>query len=186
MDKLYTDHQLFVLIAAGDEAAFTQLFRHYDQRVYAFVLKMIRSETLAEEITQEIFLRLWMFRARLPNVEQPEAYIISMASNYTIDQIKKLLNERLLLHRLSQETNGGSRITQEQLNFRESQGLLQQIIDRLPDQQRRVFLLSRNEGLNYEEIGERMGISKNTVRNHLVEALKSIRQHLDIQESGRL
>src|ERR1700748_1654546 len=112
MDKLYTDHQLFVLIAAGGEAAFTQLFHHYNQRVYAFVLTVIRSENLAEENTQEIFLRLWMHRARLPDVEQPEAYIISMASHYTIDQIKKLLNERLLLHRLSQEAPSGSRITQ--------------------------------------------------------------------------
>ncbi len=123
----------------------------------------------------------------MSDIDRPDSYILTLAARHTLDQIKKRLNEKKMLQRLSaiigQE---GVDETVELMNFRDSSALLQEAIDKLPVQQKKVFLLSREEGLNYHEIGERMNISANTVRNHLVEALRSIRYYLDRHNEAKI
>jgi RNA polymerase sigma-70 factor (family 1) len=176
----HTDKELFHQIAGGDQSAFAELFRRYDRRIYPFVLKMIKEDSLAEEIAQEIFVKLWDQRAKLATVDNPESWLLTLAAHHTLDQIQKRLNERKMLRRLFDlSKNAATNDTEETLQFRESNTLVQQAVDRLPLQQKKVYRLSREEGLNYREIGVRLNISPNTVRNHLVEALRSIRIYLD-------
>lgn len=177
------EKELLLRIAEGDEKAFTELFNAFDPKVYPFVLKMVKSESLAEEITQEVFVKIWTGRSKLTHIENPEAYIIRMAANHSINAIKKHVSDRVFLLRLSQEPGNDNHYhTENQFNYTETRRLIDEAAELLPAQQKQVFHLSRTEGLNYEEIAERMKISKNTVRNHLVEALKSIRRFL--QEHG--
>ncbi|MBS1662867.1 MAG: RNA polymerase sigma-70 factor [Bacteroidetes bacterium] len=177
-----TDHDLFRQIAIGDEAAFGELFRRYDRRIYPFVLKMIKSEVLAEEITQEIFIKIWKTRERLPSIDQPEAYIFTIAARHTLDQIKKKLNENRMLQRLSTTLYPVHNDPEEMLLFKDKEALVQQAVDQLTPQQKAVYTLSRQQGLSYEEIGQKLGISPNTVRNHLVKALQSMRDWLEQQD----
>lgn len=178
----HTDHDLFRLIAAGDEAAFAELFRRYDRRIFPFVLKMIKSEAQAEEITQEIFIKLWRTRERLLPIDQPEAYIFTIAARHTLDQIRKRLNENKMLQRLSANQPLMHNDTEDLLLLKDKESLLRQAVDQLPPQQKTVYLLSRQEGLNYDEIAARMNLSPNTVRNHLVKALQTLRVWLDQQD----
>ncbi len=181
----HSDKELFLQIAEGDQSAFAELFRRYDRRIYPFVLKMIKEPSLAEEIAQEIFVKLWEQRAKLATVDNPQSWLLTLAAHHTLDQIRIRLNERKMLQRLSELWKGASaNDTEETLQFRESSALVQQAVDQLPLQQQKVFRLSREEGLNYQEIGARLDISPNTVRNHLVEALRSIRVYLE--EHGEL
>ena len=178
----YTDHELFRLIAGSDEAAFAEIFRRYDRRIYPFVLKMIKTATQAEEITHEIFIKLWRHRERLISIDQPEAYIFTIAARHTLDQIKKRLNESRMLQRLSAAVPPAHNDTEESLLLKDKEALVQQAVDQLPPQQKMVYLLSRQQGLSYDEIARQMGISANTVRNHLVKALQSMRCWLDQQD----
>ncbi|HEY6901101.1 MAG TPA: RNA polymerase sigma-70 factor [Puia sp.] len=179
---LNTDHDLFRQIAMGDEAAFGELFRRYDRRIYPFVLRMIKSEVQAEEITHEIFIKIWKTRERLPSIDQPEAYIFTIAARHTLDQIKKRLNENRMLQRLSTSQSPVHHDPEEMLLFKDKEALVRQAVDQLPPQQKAVYLLSRQQGLSYEEIAQELGISANTVRNHLVKALQSMRSWLDQQD----
>lgn len=164
--------------------AFTQLFNRYDKRIYPYVLKMVDSETVAEEITQEVFIRLWSSRDKLRTVENPEAYILTTAVNHTIRVVKKTLNERRSLQKLAGMVNdAATNDTELQMDLKESAQLVREAVKRLPERQRQVFELSRNEGMDYDAIAIELNISRNTVRNHLVEALKSIRQHLEQQKN---
>jgi RNA polymerase sigma-70 factor (family 1) len=176
----HTDQELFNLTSQGDVSAFAEIFRRYDKRIYPFVFKMIKSEALAEDITQEIFIKIWVNRSKLSRVDLPNAYILTIAAHHTFDQFKKRLREQNWLHDLPLvfHTNEHNNID-EIVNFRESSSLIQEAVELLPPQQKKVFELSRDTGLNYEEISGLMNISKNTVRNHLVEALKSLRQNLN-------
>ena len=178
----HTDRDLFHLIAGDNEAAFAELFRRYDRRIYPFVLKMIKSEAQAEEITQEIFIKIWRYRDKLIPIDQPEAYIFTIAARHTLDQIRKRLNENKMLQRLSATLAPAHNDTEEALLLRDKEALVQQAIELLPPQQKTVYLLSRQQGLSYEEISREMGISVNTVRNHLVKALQSLRTWLDQQD----
>jgi RNA polymerase sigma-70 factor (ECF subfamily) len=178
----HTDHDLFRLIGGGDQIAFSELFRRYDKRIYPFVLKMIRTPSLAEEITQEIFIKLWRHREKLPAIDQPEAYILTIAARHTLDQIKKRLNENKMLQGLLASKEGSHNDTEEKLLLRDRAAIIQQAVDQLPPQQKSVYELSRLEGMNYEEIAQQLRISPNTVRNHLVKALRSIRNYMNEQD----
>lgn len=178
----YTDQQLFRLIAIGNEPAFAELFRRYDRRIYPFVLKMIKSPVMAEEITQEIFIKLWRHREGLAVIDQPESYILTITARHTLDQIKKRLNETRMLQRFSAGLTPGHNEPEELLLLKDTEELIQKAVDQLPPQQKSVYLLSRREGMSYEEIGREMKISPNTVRNHLVKALAAIRIWLEQQD----
>ncbi|HET6995941.1 MAG TPA: RNA polymerase sigma-70 factor [Chitinophagaceae bacterium] len=176
----HTDNDLFLLISQGDEAAFAELFRRYDKRIYPFVLKMVKFETYAEEITQEIFIKLWVNRIKLADIDRPESYILTVAANHTLDQIKKNLREHKMLQRLAVKLkDADSNTTEETLLFRDSVALVEQAVDRLTIQQKKVYRLSRQTGLSNDEIAAHLNVSPNTVRNHLVEALRSIRSFLE-------
>lgn len=177
-----TDTDLFHRIARGDERAFEELFRRWDRRIYPFVLKMIRTPTLAEELTQEIFIKIWQHREKLNAVSNPEAYIFTIATRHTLDQIKRQLNESRMLEKFSALRSLSHNDTEETLLLRDRTALVQQAVDQLPPQQKAVYLLSRQEGLDYDAIGRQLNISPNTVRNHLVKALQSIRTYLHDQD----
>lgn len=177
-----TDTDLFHRIARGDERAFEELFRRWDRRIYPFVLKMIRTQALAEELTQEIFIKIWQHREKLNEVSNPEAYIFTIATRHTLDQIKRQLNESRMLEKFSAIRPLSHNDTEETLLLRDRTALVQQAVDQLPPQQKAVYLLSRQEGLDYDAIGRQLNISPNTVRNHLVKALQSIRIYLHDQD----
>lgn len=175
----YTDRDLFRLIALGDEPAFAELFRRYDRRIYPFVLKMIKNPLLAEEIAQEIFIKIWRHRETLHTIDQPESYILTIAARHTLDQIKKRLNENRMLQRFSAGLSSAHNDPEELLLLKDTEELIQRAVDQLPPQQKSVYLLSRRQGMSYEEIGRELNISPNTVRNHLVKALAAIRVWLE-------
>jgi RNA polymerase sigma-70 factor (ECF subfamily) len=178
----YTDRDLFRLIALGDEPAFAELFRRYDRRIYPFVLKMIKNPLLAEEIAQEIFIKIWRHRETLHTIDQPESYILTIAARHTLDQIKKRLNENRMLQRFSAGLSSAHNDPEELLLLKDTEELIQRAVDQLPPQQKSVYLLSRRQGMSYEEIGRELNISPNTVRNHLVKALAAIRVWLEQQD----
>ncbi len=143
---------------------------------------MIRSESQAEEITQEIFIKIWRNREKLSGVDIPQSYIFTITSRHTLDHIKKRLNESRMLRRLSDSMPPSHNDPEETLLLKDKEALVQQAIGQLPPQQRAVYLLSRQQGLSYEEIGQQMNISPNTVKNHLVKALAALRSWLEEQD----
>lgn len=143
---------------------------------------MIRTTSLAEEITHEIFIKIWQHREKLNVVDNPEAYIFTIAARHTLDQIRRQLNETRMLQRLSHVRQEAHNETDETLLLRDRAALIQQAVDQLPPQQKAVYMLSRQEGMNYDQIGRQLNISPNTVRNHLVKALQTIRTYMDEQD----
>ena len=88
--KLINETELFAQLAAGDERAFETIYHHYNKRLAPFVEKMVRSPELAEEIVQDIFVQLWVNRHLLHNISHPTSYLFNIATNKTLDYIKKI------------------------------------------------------------------------------------------------
>lgn len=143
---------------------------------------MIKNPLLAEEIAQEIFIKIWRHREALHTIDQPESYILTIAARHTLDQIKKRLNENRMLQRFSAGLSSAHNDPEELLLLKDTEELIQRAVDQLPPQQKSVYLLSRRQGMSYEEIGRELNISPNTVRNHLVKALAAIRVWLEQQD----
>jgi RNA polymerase sigma-70 factor (ECF subfamily) len=170
--------EYFQRLAKGDASAFETIFELYKRRVFGVALKMLKSETDAEEIVQDVFLSIWLAKGKLNQVNDPEAYLFTITYNTIYTRLKKASqNEELLntiIHHLTEIQN----TTDETIAARETHKLINEAIQQLPPQQRTVYELSKQEGLSYDEIAERMHLSKNTVRNHLSEAMKTIRTFL--------
>lgn len=173
----YDEKELLSRIAEGDERAFRVFFDRYKDRFYAVVLKMTRSDSVAEEIVQEIFIKIWQKRTSLKEIDYPETYFFTAVYRRVYNHYKKLALERKLLGLIS-ESPGFRNITDETVLAQESERLINEAISKLPPQQQLVFTLSKQEGLSREQIAEQLHISPHTVRNHLADAVKFIKAYL--------
>ena len=161
------------------EETFTSLFETYKDRLFSYVLSVTHSRYIAEEITQEIFLKLWLCRHELPGVENPESYLVTIARNKTLNHLRKAHYDDKLIGELKSRMKPSSNNVEEQVSLSESDRLLQEAITLLSPQRQLVYRLSRNQGLDHQEIARQMRLSRNTVKNHLVQALRFIRTYLD-------
>lgn len=175
----YTDKELFNRIAEGDEQAFEQLFHAYVPSLYTAIVKIVRTEPVARDIIQEVFLYLWIDRENLVNIDHPQNWIFKIAYNRSYSWLSKkssVLEEKYGDNQ--QYENVSDNQLEELLSLHETNRLIQEAIQQLPDQARRIFQLSRENGLKSAEIGEQLGISVQTVRNSLVRSAKTIKAYL--------
>lgn len=168
--------ELFSMVSKGNQKAFNEVFDLFEPRLFAFVCKLTRSKVAAEEIVQELFIKLWTTRKRLAEVKNPRAYIFSMAANFTFNYLKKVARESTLAEKIRQKSPTFSNVTEEVIHFLETQKLVMEAVEQMPAQRKAVYLMSREGGLSKEEIAQKMNLSPNTVRNHLSESLRVIRK----------
>jgi RNA polymerase sigma-70 factor (ECF subfamily) len=169
---------LFTRISQGDEAAFTEVFYHYTQRIYHYILGRTKSQLIAEEIVQEVFIKIWTNREKLTEVINPESYIFSMAANKLFDWYRKMSYDQKIKDHIWQTIGDASNITFETLDLHNSQELVNKAIEKLSPQQKKIYLLSRQQGLSHSEIARELDLSEKTVNNHLSEALRLIREYI--------
>lgn len=174
------DVELFSKIAAGDESAFGQLFHRYTPRLLPFIKKLTRNDLMAAELVQETFMRLWLQREKLNEIENPSAWIYRIASNVSINYLRSLASRKKLLSGIApvEETNGPEIL----LETKELSRAIQLAIEQLPGQRQKVYRLSREEGLSHQQIADKLDISVNTVKNQIVASLKFIRQSINKQK----
>lgn len=166
-------------IAAGDQHDFSLLFDMYSPILYAFSLRMTRSEHIAQEVVQEVFFNIWKYRERLVDVVSIEAYLISVAKNVCFQMLKAHAREWLRLE--DQAENDKFFIdhsASEQLDAKEGYDILEKAIAHLTPKQKEVYLLCRVEGHSYQQAADYLKISPHTVHFHMKEALKAIRKAL--------
>jgi RNA polymerase sigma-70 factor (ECF subfamily) len=175
---LYDMREYFQRLAKGDASAFETIFELYKKRVFGVALKMLKSETDAEEVVQDVFLSIWLAKRNLGQVNDPEAYLFTITYNTIYTRLKKASHNQELLNTIIHHLTEIQNTTDETIAARETHKLINEAIQQLPPQQRTVYELSKQEGLKYDEIAELMHLSKNTVRNHLSEAMKTIRTFL--------
>ncbi|HLF45448.1 MAG TPA: RNA polymerase sigma-70 factor [Chitinophagaceae bacterium] len=175
---LPNEKELFARITSGDIVAFEEIYHHYNQFLQPFLLNKTKSLELTEEIIQELYLKLWDRRETLPSIENYRSYIYTMAVNAVYTHFRKAAVEQKILKKLWRGMTEQQSTTDEIMEFKESEALINQAVEKLPPQQKKIYLLSRRSGLSHDEIADELHISKRTVSNQVTEALKAIRLHL--------
>lgn len=175
---LNEDKELLQLASIGDVRSFSIIFHRYSPKVYSYALKIVKSASLAEEISQEIFVKIWNLEAQLSTIENLDAYLRVLTRNHTLKVLRRMALEirtsRMMAYDFQEEHNE----TEEYIIFRDSEKILNQAIDKLPAQQKLVYRLCHQEGLKYEEAAERLNISKLTVKTHMQHALRFLRNYV--------
>ena len=172
----HNDHQLLKEASTGNEQAFAGLFHLYKHKLYSFLIRITESPEMTEDIIQDIFLRLWKDKTDLVNIENFGAYLFKMGQNQAINAFKRMARETVILSEL--RNNTGSIQQQDNLSLGELQQKLQTAFDKLSPQQKLVYTLSREQGLKHDEIARQLNISPSTVNNHMILALRIIREQL--------
>lgn len=175
MLKSIFNQEFTQLLAAGDEKAFTSLFDFFSPKVNAFALKLTRSENLAQEVVQEVFLRIWKFRGRLLQVEQLEGYLIRTARNVAFDMLKSQATHFLELEEWEDDKCFVDHSMEEGIHAKEGQRVLEQALAHLSPKQQEVYQLCRIEGMSYQQVAEQLDISTHTVHFHMKEGLRQLR-----------
>ena len=173
----YSDKELIRRLKKGNIEAFNQIFYAYSSKLYHFAYGYLKSKEDAEEMIQEIFSKIWDKRADIKEEYEFRSYLFSIAFNY----IKKHFRSKALINKYTEfatyNTNESEQ-TQEELNYTSLKSIVDELVNRMPEKRRIVFIKSRFEGKNAKDISEEMDISQSTVENHLNQALRFLRQHL--------
>jgi RNA polymerase sigma-70 factor (family 1) len=172
------DNEKIVLreLAAGKEIAFRQLYNHYAERMYSVALLHLKQPELAEDLVQSVFLKLWESRNDLNEVQAFAGWLCAVTRNTIISMLRRQGTQAAYLDFLTRHRGPLNTNPEQQLMRKEQLQIIRQGVERLSIQQRTAFTLQREEGLSYQCIGERMGISHNTVRVHLFKAMESLRR----------
>lgn len=176
---LPNEKELFIRMSQGDEAAFTEIFYHYTQRIYNYILNKTKSPETAEEIVQEVFIKIWNSRENFSEVNNYESFLFAMASNKLIDFFWRMAHQEKLKKEVWDTIKDTSNITIEQLDFRHSQELINKAVEQLSRQRKKIFLMNKEEGLSRQEIADLLGLSFSTVNNHLNEAVRLVKEQLE-------
>jgi RNA polymerase sigma-70 factor (family 1) len=169
---------LLLRVSEGDEYAFGEIFKAHCHQLGEFILRITESEQLAEEIVQDVFLKIWLNRRSLAEIDCFKAYLYVMARNHAFNCLKQIAREK------SRKKEWVNTVLHHAVNnFWEPAGtdtgkLIDEAVELLPPQQNKVYLLSRYEGLRQEEIASKLNISLETVKKHMVLALRFLKNHL--------
>lgn len=181
----YTDEQLFQLLQSGDQKVFEEIYTRYHKSVYAYLLGFVKDNSLAEDLTHEVFMKIWDIRNQVTLHTSFSSYLFRICHNKAINTLEKIASDNKLRNRvmLHLQTLSSSEI-QETGKLKEYDQLLESALESLPPQRRKVFQLCREEGKTYDETASQLGISRNTVKEHMVKAQKALRSFLD--EKGEI
>lgn len=178
-DLLQRDRHLLAAIARDDIEAYTRFFNLHRQRVVEVAYKMTRTAAIAEELSQEFFLKLWDKRAGLEAVENPAAYLYMSVYYMSVNYLRRKGNETRILQLKQMTETDYSDDTRQRIDERQLKAQIEVAAARLPEVQRKVFDLRYNGQVSYEEIGGRLNITRGTAQSYFHLAIKHIRESLD-------
>jgi RNA polymerase sigma-70 factor (ECF subfamily) len=174
--NLYTEKEMVDLLKSGSPVAFQHLFNQYSQKLYRFALSYLKSEAEAEEIVQDVFMKLWENRYRLDSDKSFQAYLFTIAFN----AIKKKFNQKMKTERFKQELfewfSQDNPSLESQLNFEALIEKLESLIENMPEKRKAIFLKRKKEGQSIHDIAKEMGISPKTVKNQITEAMNYLKE----------
>ena len=175
----HDDNQLIEWLAQGSEQAFKTVFDHYYTLLCAIAFHYVDDRAESSVIAEDALLSLWEKRGELHDLRSLKAYLLVTTRNRSIDFLR---STHAVRHVSLDDVNPNSFVSDDTLFKQYMAGELElhirHAIERLPYETRRVFLLSREENLSYPEIAERLGISVNTVKYHIKQALSLLREAL--------
>lgn len=174
----YEESTLLSLLAQDSEYAFQLVFDRYRNRIYHVGMMYLKSPILAEEIVQDVFLKLWFQRQNIAHIRSLESWLFTLAKNLTLNALKKIAHEWNAREKWLDAHHTDSETADHKLLASEYSRLVTSAIESLSQQQQQVYCLAKEQDMSYEKIGQQLGISALTVKTHMSRALAAIRSCL--------
>ena len=178
IEQNYRENELLLQLSNGNPVAFEKIYYLYSLKLLNALLKLVKSEEVAQEILQDVFLKVWENRKIIDPEKSFRSYLFTIAENKAYDFFRKAARDKKLYETLVAAATEHYEHIETELFNKEDSRILEMALDTLPPQRQLVFRLSKQEELSYDEISKRLGISVSTISDHIVKANKSIRNFL--------
>lgn len=169
------DHLLLSGIREGNEEAFSLFYEQHWNVIHRFVMKYLKCPDLSNDVTQDIFIRIWEGRADIPEISSLKSYLFIVARNAAFNVLKKASVQENLKEKIVLAAVASRNTTEDDLLSLEYLAHLKRAVETLPAQTQKVFSLCREEEKSYQEVSQMLGISKDAVKKHMVRSMKLLR-----------
>jgi RNA polymerase sigma-70 factor (family 1) len=160
------------------EFMFSEIFRQHEHKLYTLALKLTKSDQLAKDIIQDVFLKLWDQRYLISSIINIEAWLYRVTENKIIDFLRKASADNRLKEKIWDQLQQIVNESEQYLAAKEYNQIILKAIDQLPPQRKLIYQLNKENGMNYREIADELHLSKHTVKNQLSTAVQSVRNFL--------
>lgn len=164
----------------GSERAFTILYDKFSKQLYRNVLRLVKDEFIAQELLQDLFLKIWENRQSIKIEGSFKSFLFKVAENLVFMYFRKVAKDSRLIENLIRANIEFDINAEEIIISRQDQELLYAAIANLPPQRKQVYTLCKLEGKSYEEVSKELGISTSTISDHIVKANKTVKQFLQL------
>lgn len=172
------DNNIIVNLKNGDEKAFEALFWRYNTHIYHFVYSLLYDKSLAEDLTQNVFLKIWEKHESIDPEQSFDSYLFTIARHLVYKETENRLLSESLTENLRKRLSETDSITEETIDAESLREYIDSLVEELPPARREIFRLSRKEHLSYKEIALRLSISEKTVDTQINRALNYLRERL--------
>lgn len=162
-------------LAEDSELAFRSVFELYHGKIYKVAMMYVKCVPAAEEIVQDVFLKLWINRKKLERIQSLESWLFIVTKNHTFNFLKKQASELLARDKWGAQSASVDDSLESKVISSQCEQLIKEAILRLPPQQQKIYRLAKEQGLSYEAIGNELALSSLTVKTHMARALATLR-----------
>ena len=182
-DNFSEERSLILRLIEGDEDAFCELYATYKNRLIYFAMRFLKSREYAEDVFQDAFTVVWQSRRFINPDASFSSYLYTIMRNRILNQLRNTANEEKLKESILSQALDYTEDTKREVMLNDLKSLISHALQQLTPRQREIFEMSREAQLSYKEIADKLGISVNTVQEHISISLKLIRTYL-IKYSG--
>lgn len=169
--------ELLSAIKQGDELSYEQAYISCRDKVFYYFLKKTRSEEDARDLLQTTFLKLWQYRASLNEDYSLDQHLFNIAYTVYVDAVRKQRKAQRIGQALSNDASPEESSAPDPMETKEMDHRLHRLLEQLPAERKKVFILHRLEGYSYKEIAIQLSISVKTVDNHVARAVKYLKKY---------
>ena len=182
-DNFSEERSLILRLIGGDEDAFCELYATYKNRLIYFAMRFLKSREYAEDVFQDAFTVVWQSRRFINPDASFSSYLYTIMRNRILNQLRNAANEEKLKESILSQALDYTEDTKREVMLNDLKSLISHALQQLTPRQREIFEMSREAQLSHKEIADKLGISVNTVQEHISISLKLIRTYL-IKYSG--
>lgn len=176
--EINNEKKLLQDLKSGDEHAFQYFYKLYSLPLLRRFTKLVGDNEIAEELLQDLFIKLWDKRHQIDENLSFKAYLFKIVERMVYDHFRKLVRQTALHREIMSTLEEGHHPIEQQIYAKEIENSINNAIDQLPLQQQKIFRLCKIEGKSYQEVAKELGISQATINTHITRATKRIKEEL--------
>jgi RNA polymerase sigma-70 factor (family 1) len=172
---IYDERTLLRDIASGDGQAYKRFYLQYKDEIYRLTLRYVKSHELAQDISQDIFMKIWLQREKLATIDHWRPYLLHLARNHTLNVLRDAGRSEAAMGEILKNFEDRPGFFDDETLSRDYRDFIRRTFDSLSPRAQEIFTLCREQGRTYEEAAAALGITRSAVRKHMVHSLQRFR-----------